>query len=230
MIRPFLSPDRRRALLMKQALAAIGTAITLVAILQFVSGEWKWPRYPAAILKTPATSKAKIAKLKSIPAGTKTMSREASKWGTLQRSAPLTADAELGPQTTRSPNQPRTIILQIDGSQCSYLFRDFDTGLPSSDAGLCTAESHPKMKNGSRVAFVLSCNMQLATCMRLGYGQTYEMELVDDNQYPECGRSSKEIGCVKVHARPYDLIYHIAVEIDCNDEANQVSEDCKANP
>ncbi|MGC2793276.1 MAG: hypothetical protein WA899_14715, partial [Candidatus Sulfotelmatobacter sp.] len=113
-----------------------------------------------------------------------------------------------------------------------YLSRDFDTGLPSDDARMCVAESHPKMTSGEKVTFVLSCDARLATCMQLRFGQTYEAEAVDNDQYPECGRPSEKTMCVKVHSRPYDAIYTLMVRIDCADKANQLPgsaayQDCK---
>jgi len=127
---------------------------------------------------------------------------------------------------------PQTVELPIDGSNCFYLSTDFDTGLPLNDARVCVAESRPQMTTGEKVTFVLSCDARLATCMQLSFGQTYEAEVVNNNQYPECGKASEKTGCVKVHARPYDLIYKVVVRIDCNDKANQspgsaAYEDCK---
>lgn len=110
--------------------------------------------------------------------------------------------------------KPQTVELYITGSNCSYLFADFDTGLPANDARVCVAESHPKINTEPKATFILSCDARLATCMRLGFGQTYEMEPVNNSQYPECGKPSDRSVCVKVHTRPYDLIYTVAVMVN----------------
>jgi hypothetical protein len=118
-------------------------------------------------------------------------------------------------QTKTPAAKPDTVKLYITGASCSYLDTDFDTGLPLSGAGMCMAEAHHKMKDGSNVIVTLSCNVQLATCGKLRFGQAYEVEEVDPRQYPECGKPSKQTGCLKVHARPYDLIYIKTLLADC---------------
>jgi hypothetical protein len=136
------------------------------------------------------------------------------------------------PSQKDKPVSTQTIELPIEGSNCFYLSTDFDTGLPLDDARVCVAESRPQMTNGEKVTFVLSCDARLATCMQLSFGQTYDAEAVNSGQYPECGKASEKTTCVKVHARPYDLIYTMMVRVDCNDKANQspgtaAYEDCR---
>jgi hypothetical protein len=62
---------------MKQALAAIGTAIALAVILQVVSGEWKWPSFSEAISKASETSEE--ARDKTKPTTTSETSEATSK-------------------------------------------------------------------------------------------------------------------------------------------------------
>jgi hypothetical protein len=118
-------------------------------------------------------------------------------------------------QAKTPSTKPEPVKLYISGATCSYLDTDFDTGLPLSGAGMCMAEAHHKMKDGSNVIVTLACNMQLATCGKLRFGQTYEVEEVNPQEYPECGKPNKKLGCLKVHARPYDLIYIKTILADC---------------
>jgi hypothetical protein len=124
-------------------------------------------------------------------------------------------------QTAKAPNEkpqtaaPKPIHLLIEGSNCSYLNTDFDTGLPLSGASVCMAQAHHKLKDGSSVIVILSCNGQFATCARLGFNQTYELESISAPEYPECGKPKKVPNCWKVHARPYDLVYLSTLEADC---------------
>jgi hypothetical protein len=62
---------------MKQALAAIGMAIALAVVLQFVSGKWKWPSFSEAISNASETSDGTSNKIK--PSTTSETSEATSK-------------------------------------------------------------------------------------------------------------------------------------------------------
>ena len=129
---------------------------------------------------------------------------------------------------SESAQQPFTVEVQIEGSNCFYLNTDFDTGLPLSADSMCIAQAHHKIKKSGVSTIVhLYCNAQFATCARLMYGHTYELELITtpNPDYPECGlaklspsQPGKGPQCWTVHARPYDLVYSTHTEFDCEAE------------
>ena len=90
--------------------------------------------------------------------------------------------------------------IRIEAADCSYL-DDW------SGAMLCEAEANVRLKSGKEEKLYLVCNGKWATCMKLTYGQTYAFEVLDSAKYQDCGNQTKLTACIKIHARPYDLIY-----------------------
>jgi hypothetical protein len=96
---------------------------------------------------------------------------------------------------------------QVDASDCS---EDYDTedALPR----LCRALAHAPLKDGRTLRFSLACREDFATCKKLGFGQIFEFEVVS-GKYPEC-HPGKTAECIRVHARPYDLVYLMVFDHD----------------
>ncbi|MGA2876697.1 MAG: hypothetical protein ABSE82_14330 [Nitrososphaerales archaeon] len=70
---------------------------------------------------------------------------------------------------------------------------------------LCRADVHGSI-NGQRIDWTLTCNLSWATCVGLTRNEDYYFEVVSG--IPECQNAAKmHMGCIKIHARPYDAIY-----------------------